>query len=180
MTMGQMDQMDSSLTSPEVERACQQFLFREAELLDGNDFTRWVETCLSKDLNYRIPIRTTRERHSGISEFSEIGFHMQETHASMQVRVKRLLTEQAWAEDPPSRTRRLVSNVRVRELAANMVEVKSYLMLYRSQGETADYDLLVAERQDTLRLEQGEWHLLRRSVLLDHTILPTPNLGIFL
>lgn len=167
------------MTSAELERACAQFLFREAELLDGNDFTGWFETCLSKDLTYRIPIRTTRARHSGISEFSEIGFHMNETHASMQVRVNRLLTENAWAEDPPSRTRRLVSNVRVRERSANEAEVKSHLMLYRSQGDTTDYDLLVAERQDVLRRE-GEWRLLQRLILLDHTILGTPNLGVFL
>ena len=53
-------------------------------------------------------------------------------------------------------------------------------MLYRSQGDTAHHDLLVAERQDVLRLEDGDWRLLRRVVLLDHTILGTPNLGVFL
>ena len=67
----------------------------------------------------------------------------------------------------------------MRERSADEAEVKSYLMLYRSQGDTADYDLLVAERQDVLRME-GEWRLLQRLVLLDHTVLGTPNLGIFL
>ena len=175
-----VEQIDPSSVSANPERACARFLFREAELLDGNDFTGWFETCLSKDLEYLIPIRTTRERHSGIPEFSEVGFHMKETHTSMEVRVSRLLTEHAWAEDPPSRTRRLVTNVRVRELSPDEAEVKSYLMLYRSQGDTAHHDLLVAERQDVLRLEGGDWRLLRRVVLLDHTILGTPNLGVFL
>jgi 3-phenylpropionate/cinnamic acid dioxygenase small subunit len=105
---------------------------------------------------------------------------MKDTYRSIGIRVNRLLTEHAWAEDPPSRTRRLVSNVRVRELSPGEAEVKSYLMLHRSQWDTTGYDLLVAERQDVLRLELGQWRLLRRLVLLNHTVLGTPNLGIFL
>jgi len=175
-----VEQTTSSLSNADLERACAQFLFREAELLDEADYPGWLETCLSKDLDYRVPIRTTRERASGVSEFSETSFHVKDTYRSIQVRVNRLLTEHAWAEDPPSRTRRLVSNVRVRELSADEVAVKSYLMLHRSQWDTAEYDLLVAERQDVLRLESGDWRLLRRLVLLNHTIIGTPNLGIFL
>jgi 3-phenylpropionate/cinnamic acid dioxygenase small subunit len=168
------------LVSAELERSCAQFLYREAELLDGADFGGWFDTCLSEDLEYLIPIRTTRERAAGISEFSREAFHMKDTYQSMRARVDRLRTEHAWAEDPPSRTRRVVSNVRVRELGPDEVEVKSYLMLHRSQWDTADYDLLVAERQDVLRSEAGEWRLRRREVLLNHTILGTANLGVFL
>jgi 3-phenylpropionate/cinnamic acid dioxygenase small subunit len=94
--------------------------------------------------------------------------------------VNRLLTEHAWAEDPPSRTRRVVTNVRVRELGDGEAAVRSYLTLYRSQWDTTDYDLLVGERQDVLHLHDDGWRLRRRVVLLAHTILDTPNLGVFL
>ncbi|GAA1163290.1 3-phenylpropionate/cinnamic acid dioxygenase subunit beta [Streptomyces hebeiensis] len=175
-----VEQTITPLPSVELERSCVQFLHREAELLDNTDYSGWLETCLSEDLEYRIPIRTTRVRTSRDVEFSTTGFHMADSYATMRVRVDRLLTEHAWAEDPPSRTRRLVTNVRVRELAADAAEVKSYLMLYRSQGDTADYDLIVGERQDVLGLEAGGWRLRSRLVLLDHTILGTANLGVFL
>ncbi|MFD5537366.1 aromatic-ring-hydroxylating dioxygenase subunit beta [Streptomyces sp. NPDC127079] len=175
-----VEQTRTVLVAAELERACVQFLYREAELLDEADYTGWFDTCLSEDLEYLIPIRTTRERSSGVSEFSRQAYHMKDTYASLRLRVDRLLTEHAWAEDPPSRTRRVVTNVRVRELGPDEVEVKSYLTLHRSQWDTVDYDLLVAERQDVLRSEADEWRLRRREVLLNHTILGTANLGIFL
>lgn len=175
-----VEQASTPLAGAELERSCAQFLYREAELLDEADYTGWIDTCVSQELEYLIPIRTTRERASGISEFSREAFHMRDTYASMRVRVDRLATEHAWAEDPPSRTRRLVTNIRVRELEPGEVEVRSYLMLHRSQWDTTDHDLLVAERHDILRAEAGDWRLRRREVRLNHTILGTPNLGIFL
>lgn len=166
--------------SPELLRACTDFLYREAQLLDENQNSTWFETCVSKELDYRIPVRTTRERAAGVSEFASDSFHWKEGFYGMQMRVKRLATEHAWAEDPPSRTRRLVTNIRVRERADGEAEVRSYLQLYRSQWDTTDFDLIVGERQDVLRIENGEWRLLRRLVLLDHTTLGTANLGVFL
>ncbi|MGW0949074.1 aromatic-ring-hydroxylating dioxygenase subunit beta [Streptomyces sp. NPDC002623] len=175
-----VEQTSPPLVGAELERSCTQFLYREAELLDEADYTGWADTCLSEELEYLIPIRTTRERAAGVSEFSREAFHMKDTYASMRVRVDRLLTEHAWAEDPPSRTRRVVTNVRVRELGPGEVEVKSYLTLHRSQWDTTDYDLLLAERRDILRSDAGGWRLRRREVLLNHTILGTANLGVFL
>jgi 3-phenylpropionate/cinnamic acid dioxygenase small subunit len=138
-----VEQTGTGLVDVELERACARFLYREAELLDDTNYSEWLESCLADDLEYRIPIRTTRVRTPGGSEFSETGFHMTDTYATIRTRVNRLLTEHAWAEDPPSRTRRVVTNIRVRELGPGEVEVKSYLTLYRSQWDTVDYDLIV-------------------------------------
>jgi 3-phenylpropionate/cinnamic acid dioxygenase small subunit len=175
-----METSGLELCSAELERACAQFLYREAELLDETKYEDWFNTCLSGDLQYLIPTRTTRERAPDVSEFSDVSFHMKDTYGSMRLRVNRLLTEHAWAEDPASRTRRLVTNIRVREVTAGEAEVRSYLMLYRSQWDTVDHDLIVAERQDVLRQESGQWRLARRVVLLAHTIVGTSNLGLFL
>ena len=158
----------------------EEFLYREAELLDENEYSTWLETCVSTDLEYLVPVRTTRERAAGVSEFATDSFHWKDGFAEMRLRVERLATEHAWAEDPPSRTRRLVTNVRVRQRTPEEVEVRSYLQLHRSQWDTIDYDLIVAERQDVLRTEGEGWRLARRRVLLNHTILGTANLGVFL
>src|SRR5262245_19837509 len=166
--------------SIEMERECVRFLYDEAALLDDTKYLEWYETCLSDDLAYLVPVRTTRERSSGTSEFSDVIFHMKENKGSMRVRIDRLLTEHAWAEDPPSRTRRLVTNIRVDELGPDEAAASNYLALYRSQWDSADHDLLMAERKDVLRRESGEWRLLERTVLFSHTTLATPNLGVFL
>ena len=88
----------------------EQFLFHEAECLDDNRIREWFE-LLTEDIDYKCPIRVTRERAAGPG-FSEEGMHFDEDWGMLEVRVERLETEYAWAEDPPSRTRRLVSNVR--------------------------------------------------------------------
>lgn len=170
----------STLCSADFERSCVQFLYREAELLDDNDYEGWLQQCLSESLDYRIPVRTTRERASSTSEFSPAAFHQKDNHGSMRMRVNRLLTEHAFAEDPASRTRRIVTNIRVSELAPDQADVRSYLTVYRSQGLTTHYDLIVGGRHDILHRQDGQWRLQRRLILLNHTILPTPNLGIFL
>jgi 3-phenylpropionate/cinnamic acid dioxygenase small subunit len=169
-----------ALCSAELERECTQFLYREAELLDECRYLEWHSTCLSEDLEYLVPTRTTRERASGHSEFSATSYHMRDSFGSMRSRVDRLLTEHAWAEDPPSRVGRLVTNIRVRDLGDGTAAVRSNLMLYRSQWDTTNHDLLVADRQDVLVKGPEGWRLRQRTVLLKHTILGTANLGIFL
>ncbi len=171
---------DDTITSAEsVLAECVAFLYHEAELLDANRFPEWME-LLAEDLEYEVPIRLTRERTARDREFSPNGYHMRETRGSLQLRVNRLLTEHAWAEDPPSRTTRLVTNVRLAALEGESVSVNSNLLLYRSQGDRVEYDLLVGARRDVLRRVDGDWKLARRRVLLAHTTLGTSNLGVFL
>ena len=61
----------------------------------------------------------------------------------------------AWTEDPPSRTRRFVTNVRVTApVMDDEVVARSYLLIYRSRGDVRPADLLSAERTDRLRRER--------------------------
>jgi 3-phenylpropionate/cinnamic acid dioxygenase small subunit len=60
------------------------------------------------------------------------------------------------------------------------LRVVSNLLLYRERGDETEPQLLVAERHDDLREDDGAPKLVRRLVLLDHATLLTPNLGIFL
>lgn len=160
-------------------RAATDFLVREAHLLDNRELQAWLET-LSEGIDYRAPIRITREDAVG-PYYSDDSFHFKETYGSLKARVDRFQTEYAWSEDPPSRTRRFVSNVYVEPHDdGEGTDVRSYLLLYRSQGDTTDADLLSGERHDELRQEDGELKLAQREIRLDHTILGTKNLSVFL
>jgi 3-phenylpropionate/cinnamic acid dioxygenase small subunit len=160
---------------------CIEFLNREAELLDDINLQEWLD-LLTEDIEYLVPRRVTRERGSGRSEFSEEGFLYRDDYGTLSTRVKRFENEYAWAENPPTRTRRFVSNVRPEPLSAedDDVMVKSNLMLYRDQGDTTAYDLIVGEREDRLRRIDGELKLSKRTVFLDQTVLNTQNLSFFL
>lgn len=167
-------------TSAETCWEVYSFLMHEAQLLDEHREREWLDSCCAEDILYLMPVRETRERGAG-DGFSDEMFYFEEDRGSLELRVRRLETEYAWAEDPPSRTRHFVTNVRV-EPGENEDElfVRSNLLLYRSQGTDRHYDTVSAERRDVLRREDGELRLARREILLDHTVLTTHNLSVFL
>ena len=164
--------------SLEVTFAVQQFLYREAQLLDDERQDEWF-TLLSPEIAYQVPIRVTRERSKGAG-FSQRAFHMDETYTSLQTRVRRLESEYAWAEDPPSRTRRFVTNVRAWQPDSARIDARSNLLLYRGRYDSPGSQLLAAERHDELVRLDGELKLARRVVLIDQTTLATHNLAVFL
>ncbi|MFF4834868.1 3-phenylpropionate/cinnamic acid dioxygenase subunit beta [Streptomyces sp. NPDC001315] len=152
----------------------------EAELLDAYREREWLEAMVSRDVVYQVPIRQTVERARGTG-FVAGAFHLDETYGSLESRVARNETAYAWAEDPPSRIRHFVTGIRVAQDAddADLVIVRSNLLIYRTRQEQTQPQLLSGERQDRLRREDGALRLLRREVLLDLTVIGTHNLSIF-
>jgi len=164
--------------STELELQCARFLYLEAEYLDDRRFRDWLQ-LMTEDMTYEMPVRVTRGFGVRDLEFSESGFHMNERFPTLAMRVERLYTERAYAEDPPSRTTRMVTNVRVQPRASpSEVDVKSNFSCYRAQGDATEFDLFTGERRDVLRKVDGELRLAARRVLLVHTTLPT-NIGLF-
>ena len=161
-----------------LERECTRFLYHEAELLDGRRFQEWLD-LLSPEIIYRVPVRTTRERKEG-DGFSTRAFFMEEDHGSLALRVARLSSDFAWAENPPTRTRRMVSNVRVGGKEGECWNVSSNMAVYCLKGESAVPVVLTGERRDVLWRAGGSLRLQRRLVLLDTTVLALESLSIFL
>jgi 3-phenylpropionate/cinnamic acid dioxygenase small subunit len=151
------------------------WLDREAELLDNGQFDEWLG-LLTEDIRYSVPIRLTRER--GATSVVRSGApHFLEDIGTLRMRIERLKTEFAWAEDPPSRTRRFVTNVRPRVLGEG-VDVRSYLLLYRSRGEDTSAEMISAERHDVLRRTTAGLRLCNREVTLDQATLAVRNLAV--
>jgi PAH dioxygenase small subunit len=153
-------------------------LVAEAELLDDRRFEAWLE-LLTEDVEYTAPVRVTRKNPG--PDVVEENLLFDENRASLTLRVKRLATDVAWAEDPPSLTRRFITNIRVapgpgfEELA-----VKSNLLLFRSRGDVGRHDLICGQREDLLRRVDGTLRIARRRSVLDQASLGTKNLAVFL
>lgn len=178
MTEALLTSRPLSTSSPEHVEAYD-FLLYEAELLDDLRERVWLETLVSKDIAYELPIRETVERARGFG-FVEGTFHLKENYGSLESKVARNETSYAWAEDPPSRLRHFVTNVRVRRTDdADVLEVRSNVLIYRTRQDQTTPQILSGERRDLLRREDGELRLLRRSVLLDLTVIGTHNLSLF-
>lgn len=156
-----------------------QFLVQEAEILDRQAYDEWL-ILLCEDIRYLMPVRVTTARGAGFDTLQGMG-HFDEDYYSLKKRVERFATEHAWTEDPPSRTRHFVTNVRTYDTdRPDEKRADSYVLLFRSRGDVRTPDLVSAARTDLLRTVDGRYRLARREVTVDESVLRTQNLAIFL
>lgn len=170
----------------ELRREAEEFLYDEAELLDGRHFREWLAT-LADDLEYFMPMmfnvkfgehaaheKTRREQD--MSWFNEGKW-------TLTKRVEQILTGVHWAEEPLSRVCRMVSNVQVAGLETNAAgedeaSVTSRLLIYQNRCEHEEH-IFVGKRDDVLRRTAAGWKLARREITLYQNVLLAKNLTVF-
>lgn len=165
----------------------EQFYYTEAALLDDNRFSDWLD-LLADDLEYWMPVRTNRLRRQqalSIAARGEAAYY-DETKESLTWRIRRFDSGMAWAEDPPSRTRHLVTNVRVGPVdpgehpgfgPGDLVATSAFLV-YRNRLER-EQNIFAGQRSDVLRRTDGALRVARRTILLDQNILQSKNISTF-
>jgi 3-phenylpropionate/cinnamic acid dioxygenase small subunit len=173
-------------------REVEQFLYREARLLDARRFHEWLD-LFTDDVRYWMAGRTNRypksskaiaildpDRYVEDDRLMEDELAiLDETKETLAARVARLDTGMAWAEDPPSRTRHLIVNIEVEpgDTAAE-ITVYSNFLVYRSRAESEE-DFYVGAREDRLRRVDGAWKIARRHLTLDQNVLSAKNVSVF-
>jgi 3-phenylpropionate/cinnamic acid dioxygenase small subunit len=176
----------------DLVREVEQFLYREARLLDERRFEEWL-LLFTEDVRYWMSGRSNRYprsskaiaildperyREEDIAREDELTL-LDETKESLKGRVARLKTGMAWAEDPPSRTRHLITNVEVEDgETAGEITVYSNFLVYRSRAEREE-DFYVGARQDVLRQTEGGWKIAQRRLVLDQNVLSAKNISVF-
>ena len=155
----------------------EQFLYEEADLLDRRLYREWFDRVAS-DVHYWMPIRRTVSLRNIDREFTQPGgmSFFDDDHSDLRMRVEKLYTGSSWSEDPPSRTRHLVSNVRITGLEAATVRVQSNFLLLRTRLE-GDADQFHGRRDDRLRIDGDSFLLAQRHIYLDHTVIHATNLS---
>jgi p-cumate 2,3-dioxygenase beta subunit len=117
-----------------VSRAdVEDFLFAEADLLDEWRLPEWLE-LFTEDAIYYVPSTDVAPDSSPDKNL----FYVADDRFRLSERVKRLMKRQAHAEFPHSRTRHLVSNVRIRSRNENELEVGSSFITYRTKDGVTD------------------------------------------
>ncbi|HTW51501.1 MAG TPA: 3-phenylpropionate/cinnamic acid dioxygenase subunit beta [Stellaceae bacterium] len=157
-----------------------QFYIREAWLLDERKFDDWL-ALFTDDLLYFMPRRKNvlrRELHREVTSLGDLAI-LEEDKRYLEMRVARLATNMAWAEDPPSRTRHLIGNLEAKPSENGEVAARTAFLVYRSHLET-DHQLLSGCREDVLRQVDGAWKIARRTIVLDANVLLDKNLSVFL
>jgi len=169
----------------ELRSDVENFLYKEAELLDERRFTEWLD-LLAEDLQYFMPIQRNvrfgdderRQTRSGV----DINW-VDEDKWTLSKRVEQLATGVHWAEEPASRVSHLVTNVQIKDVqpsldAPERVLASSRFLIYQNR---VDYEsaLFAGKRLDSLRRVAGEWKLARREITLDQSVLLAKNLTVF-
>jgi|SRR5690606_11253753 len=170
----------------ELEQALkniEQFYYREAWMLDNQKFEDWL-SVFDTDVRYFMPIRRNHMRDDNDLEYS--GFedfaHFDEDLTSLQGRVRKHLYKTGWAENPPSRTRHMISNVFISSQPENDTYiVSSAFFVYRNRLER-QVDTFVGERRDLLRRDQKSklgFKIASRTILLDQSTILSNNISLF-
>jgi 3-phenylpropionate/cinnamic acid dioxygenase small subunit len=156
-----------------------EFYIREAWLLDERRLREWLD-LFTEDVLYFMPRRKNvprRESHREVTPPGDLAL-LEEDRRYLEMRVARLDSGMAWAEDPPSRTRHLIGNLVVEPLDGGPVQAKTAFIVYRSHLET-DREIVAGCREDVLRPVGGAWKIAKRTILLDANVLLDKNLSIF-
>jgi 3-phenylpropionate/cinnamic acid dioxygenase small subunit len=153
-----------------------EFQNAEAEILDRYAYMDWVE-LFTKDIDYRMPVRTTQFLVDG-EGFHDFDFFIDDWQ-TLFTRAKRLETEFAWAETPPSRTRHFISNLRLTsdEESGELVARNNFLITRTRQDR--DYQMFTGARHDRLVRDGDTFKVRRRTILVDQTVITGTNLSIF-
>jgi 3-phenylpropionate/cinnamic acid dioxygenase small subunit len=180
------------MRNEDLIREVEQFLYREARLLDLRRFHEWLE-LFTDDVRYWMTGRSNRypksskaitildpERYveDDLTRADELAL-LDETKETLAARVARLDSGMAWAEDPPSRTRHIITNIEVEPGASDSeLTVYSNFIVYRSRAET-EQDFYVGAREDVLRRVDGAWKIASRRLILDQNVLTAKNISVF-
>ena len=175
----------SAETRPEQEYRQQlwhelmQFYIKEAWMLDERRFRDWLD-LFTDDVFYFMPRRLNVHRSELDRELSGEGdlAIFEDDKTSLTMRVERLETGMAWAEDPPSRTRHIVGNLLVDAVSEDLVKAKTAFIIYRSHHET-DENIFAGSRDDELRRWDGGWKIACRTIVLDSNVILSKNLSVF-
>ena len=170
----------------------EQFLYREARLLDERRFHEWLD-LFTDDIRYWMIGRSSRYPRSSKAigvldrarreepdlEIEDELAILDETKTTLRGRVARLDTGMAWAEDPPSRTRHIITNIEVEPGdAASELKVYSNFLVYRTRADS-EQDFYVGARRDVLRRVDSAWKIALRKLVLDQNVLLPKNVSIF-
>lgn len=145
--------------APVSRHEVEDFLFAEAALLDEWRLQEWLE-LLTEDATYLIPPTDTPA-----ADASNTLFIIADDAVRIRSRVKQLLGKSAWAENPPSRTRRIIGNVRIVGQDGESIRVSANFAVYRMRFELID--TYVGRYEYTLVKRNGQLKIRERKAILD-------------
>jgi len=145
----------------------EEFLYREAQLRDEHRFDEWLALWTQPAL-YWVP--SNRDEVDPQREVSLI----YDDWVRLQLRIARLKSGFAHAQEPKSRMRRLISNIEIDEATEREVVVHSNFLL--AELRRGKQDLFAGRTIHRLHHGDGVFKLMSKKVLLVNNNEPIDNL----
>lgn len=147
--------------------------YQEAALLDEWRLDEWFE-LLTEDAIYEVPPTDVPEGDSRNTLFI-----IADDAVRIRSRVKQLLGKSAWAENPRSRTRRLITNVRVLGAEGEYFLATANFSVHRMRYESVDtyigrYNYKLIRIDGKLRIRE------RRAILDNEALRPHGKISFIL
>lgn len=149
--------MTTPVNDPELQRQAELLLSTEAYFLDHRLYDEWL-ALYTEDALYSVP---NYDEHGGPDGGGVI---VSETKADLMAHVGRLLHPLALTEQPPPRTRRLVSNVLLWPEVDGRQPVTSSVAVFISR--LGCHVQLVGTYQHELERKGQDWRIAQKRVYL--------------
>lgn len=165
--------MSTQTTSQVTRQDVEEFLFHEAGLLDNFDFDPWL-ALFTPEAHNLIPPLDLREATS-----QDALYLVNDDMARLASRVRQYQGRAMWVENPPARTRRLISNARILFDDGHELKVTANFVVYRVRGNDVDpyvgrYEHRLVRTDDGLRYKE------RKSILDLEALRPFGKVTIIL
>jgi benzoate/toluate 1,2-dioxygenase subunit beta len=137
-------------------QSIEEFLFHEAKLIDEHRYDEWL-ALWTEDCLYWVPC------NSDDADPARQAMIIYDNRARLDERIYRLTSGAAWAQQPRSRTRRLISNVEVRETDGGYAVESNCLI---AELRRSRQDIFAARILHTLRPAGDSFRIALKKVLL--------------
>lgn len=179
------------IASPLQQFEVEQFYYREARLLDNRQYQSWLALC-TEDIQYSMPARgnpLVNNREHGNEDMISVERELEtaesngcpireEGYLHLALRVDRSFKINAWAENPPARTRRIVGNVEILQITDDRFSVNSNFQLFYARPGSDNF-LYAGQRRDVLVAAADDFRISSRQIIMDVADIRVPTLGLF-
>ncbi len=146
-----------------LHREIEDFLFDEADLLDSWELEAWF-SLFTEDCRYLVPPGDLADDASPDRAL----FYIADDHQMLHERVKRLAKRSAHAEFPHSRTRHLVSNVRILPDASSNGDIGVRCAFLTHRSRSGVIDMFVGKSIYRLVRSEGRLRIREKRCRLDY------------
>lgn len=152
--------MNTPLTDAVSRAEVEDLLYYEAELLDAWRLDDWLK-LMADDASYYVPPNDKPDADHRFTLFT-----IADDMVRLRERIVRLKDPNCHAEYPPSRTRRLITNVRITGLEDDVISASANFAIHRFRRGGAHQEF-VGRYRYKLRRVHGMLKIVERRAILD-------------